>query len=293
MRLLFFLSISTILIVSCGKTSPRKISELVAATDSVIANFVDSDPNQYRYLTLDTFVWGADTASIAVVYDGDVPLRIAYFSETAPDNEWHFFLDRESGKTLYFLETGLNLAEGHRFQNQFYYHNGKLLKGETAVVECTHDEHDHELQWVEYQSHNKNNDFRLIGDAVDALVKEIIIAVEADQPNLSPAANAARKRGAAHWGTGDNGAWSITVIPDKQIDFEYTDNGKKLLTFTDFEQLPVDGGEKIVYEANLDNKQLAVEFMLADCNVNDGFKKPFSVVINYDGKKYTGCGVFF
>lgn len=288
MRIIYSLLIA-VLFSACGGISPKKAAEIINSIDNRIIEIAEK-ADSYKYLTLDTFAWGNDTASVVVVYDNDKPVRVVYLSEVAADSEWDFFLDTQTGKTLYFLEKGLNLAEGCRFQNQFYYYNNKFVKGQTSVVACNHPGHQHDIEWADYQSKKPDSDFRLMPDAVDNLVKEIIAAVEADRPNLSPAANIARKRGAAYWAENDVEHWNVTVIPEKQIDFKFKDIE---IVFTDFEEQPLNFDDNsLTYIAINDSTQIKLTFTLDSCTCNK-ILYPFSTKLIVNGETYNGCGIYF
>lgn len=291
MRFIGLFAVGIVLFISCGNLSGKKSEEIIAGIDNAVMEVVN-DAATYHYVALDTFPWGTDTASVVVVYDKDTPVRVAYFSEKAADNEWDFFLDTITRKTVYFLEVGLDLAQGCYFKNQFYYHNGKYVKGVTSRSGCNHPEHEHVTEWLEYESHNKDKDFRLLPDAVDALVKEIITAVEADRPGLSPMANDIRRKGASFWATGNNNGWSVTIYEDQRIDFEYG-NDKQKISFTEFEELLTDETGNLIYQATLADKTLKLLFTLETCKGTDGYSYPFTVTANLDSVDYSGCGVLF
>lgn len=297
----FILTAAVVLSACAGPSSEKQaagdstvtVPEAVTASATDIASYVgDVDEKigaQYRTLAVHNYMHGDNAAGIVAVFnDHNQPLRVYIYPEgkqVDEQRETWLYLDSLSGKPVLLRE--IVTTKDSVTENSFYFGNNTLLQAETRAAK--------DLPSLEaagfapYQSATGQDNYRLRPSAVDSLVKEVLQVVEADRKDLSKEANLMRKQGAAYWGTGNEPGWSIAVIPNKKIFFNFNYGENKY----EFPCNDAQKGDRETMEFNTrsDGHTLLAKFENRRCTDDADIMHPMTVTVTFDGKTYQGCGL--
>jgi uncharacterized membrane protein len=134
------------------------------------------------------------------------------------------------------------------------------------------------------------NDIRLKAGEINKIFTEVVAAVEADRPDLSKAANDARRQNAQFFAVGNEPGWSLVINPSKgEVVYTSLDgNETKSFGYTNPDQGP--SGESI-YEVRSLKENMRITIASKWCTDASGKVYPYTVGIELDGKSFAGCGV--
>lgn len=272
---------------SAATETPEAVTASAAAISSYVGDVDEQIGQQYRTLAVHNFMRGDNAAGIIAIFnDHNQPLRLYIYPEgklTGDQTETWIYLDSLTAKPVLLRE--IVATTGKVTENSFYFGNNALLQAETREAKDLTALEEAEIK--PYQSPG-GQDFRLQPAAVDSLAKQAISAVEADRKDLSKEANYLRKQGAAYWATGNEPGWSLAVIPNKKILFNFNYGEDKY----EFPWSDAQKGNKESTEFNsrIEGHTLVAKFENKRCTDDADIAHPMTVTVTFDGKNYPGCG---
>ena len=273
---------------SVSTATPRAVVASTEAISSYAGDVDEKISGQYRMLAAHNYMRGDNAAGIVAVFnDNNQPLRLYIYPEgkqVGAQTETWLYLDSLTGKTVLLRE--IVAIKDKVTENSFYFGNDSLLQAETrAAADLTALD---EAEFTAYKSPDSETDYRLQPAAVDSLAKQVIRAAESDRKDLSSAANAVRKQGAAYWATGNEPGWSIAVIPNKKILFSFNYGENKY----EFPCSAAQKGDKEAAEftSQIEGHTLVAKFEDIRCTDDADIMHSMTVTVTFDGKTYKGCG---
>jgi uncharacterized membrane protein len=264
---------AAVLLAGCG--NPKVDPEQYQVEKMKQAEAIDQAVGQQlAWRSLPDYARGDAKWNAQVGYlDGKAALVRLMASDDRPD-KWWIYPDTATGKAMFFREETRG-KDGKGVRNLFGYLDTALVFAKAGQAE--------------YSPLNEM-DFRMKAAEVNKLMQEVIAAVEADRGDLSKAANEARKQNAQFFGVGNEPGWMITVNPSlSRVNFE-ADYGelKKTFGYSAPDKGPM--GES-VYEFRAMDDRLKLTIVSKWCEDASGKALPYTVVAEYSGKSYKGCGV--
>lgn len=270
-KLLLSLSAAIVLAGCGGKIDPEQYQEQrtteAATIDETVAGMA-------AWRSLSEYSRGDQLWDVKVGYVEGKPAMVKMIAADNRQTKWWIYIDTASGK-VNFLKEETAGKDGKGVRNLFGYKDTALIFAKAGMEP--------------YQPVNEM-DFRMKADEVNKVFKEVVAAVEADRPDLSKAANDARRKNAQVFAAGNEPGWSLVINPSmKAIDFN-TNYGEEKKSFPYMS--PTEGplGESI-YDVRLNEDRLKITIASKYCVDDSGKVLPYSVVIVYNGKNLTGCGV--
>lgn len=273
---------------SVATGTPAAVTASAADISTYVGDVDEQIGQHYRMLAVHNYLRGDDAAGIVGVFnDHNQPLRLYIYPEgkqVGNQTETWLYLDSLTGKTVLLRE--IVVDKDKVTEHSFYFGDNTLLQAETRTAkDLTELE---EAEFTPYQSAESATDYRLKPATVDSLAKEVIRVVEADRKDLSKEANYVRKQGAAYWATGNEPGWSIAVIPNKKILFNFNYGENKY----EFPCSDAQKGDRSSTEFNskIEGHTLVAKFEDKRCTDDADITHPMTVTITFDGKTYRGCG---
>jgi hypothetical protein len=202
---------------------------------------------------------------------GPIVIRMMAADDRA-DKHW-IYLDSATGKVVSFKEETRG-ADGKGVRNRFVY------EGDSVVASAT----------GQNPYKPEGDDWRMKGAELNKLAQTLIGTVEADRPDLTPPANAARRQNAQFYALGPRNSFTIIINPSLSSVITTWDGGKTELKFG--YSYPSTGplGESIYEFGSLKDK-LQVSIFSKYCGMGDGKNYPYTIEAKLNGKVYAGCGV--
>ncbi|MCU0394359.1 MAG: hypothetical protein MUF29_00500 [Chitinophagaceae bacterium] len=269
----FYWLAAGLLLAGCGGASidPAVYQEEQTAQ----AASVDEEVGKaLSYKSLADFSRGSEKWNVQLGYVSGKPALLKMSAADDRQVKWWIYADTATGQVSFLKEETAG-KDGKGVRNLFGYKDTALIfskSGQTdyAPVDA--------------------GDFRMKASEVNKLYQEVKAAVEADRPDLSPAANAARKDNAQFFAAGNEPGWSLVINPSKNQVVLTLNNGadSKNFGFNNPEQGPM--GESI-YELRSLEENMKVTIASKYCVDASGKVFPYTVAVQYQNKGYTGCGI--
>jgi uncharacterized membrane protein len=211
------------------------------------------------------------------VQAGYVDGKAAVVKMSAADGrqaKWWIYTDSATGKANFFKEETADKS-GKGVRNMFGYKDTSLIVAKAGPNQ--------------YQPAGPG-DFRMKAAEVNKLLQEVLTAVEADRADLPKAANDARKQNAQFFAAGLKPVWTLVINPSQsQITYASGDGtDTKKFGYNAPDQGPL--GESIYDLKSMDDK-MKVIITSKWCTDGAGKVYPYTVVIQYKDKSYSGYGV--
>jgi len=272
MKQLFFVLLSGMLLAGCGSSINP---EVYMEEQTVQANAVDDVVgSNLAYRSLAEYKRGSEVWNVQVGYINGKPALVKMSAADQRQQKWWLYPDSATGKVA-FMKEETKGADGKGIRNLFAYKDTILIKA-TAGPDT-------------YQPLG-GNDFRMNANSVNTVMQEVIAAVEAERADLSKVANEARNQNAQFFASGNEPAWTLVINPSlKEVMFT---NGMGVEARKFGYSAPDTGplGES-VYDLRSMNDKLKITIASKWCTDASGKVYPYSVVINYEGKAISGCGI--
>ncbi len=265
---IFFLAI-----MACGGEKAQPPEEFFAEKESYAKWLHDQIGGKLAWRSLSEFSVGNSKMAAWAGYLDGKPLMVRLVAPGEYGTKWYFFSDTATGKIVFFKEEAER--DGKIVQNRFSYRGDSLSMAMSGNGE--------------YKAINEGGDFRIKYSEADALMKEVIAAVEKDIPVLSAEANAARRENAQFYATGGKNSWSMVINPSLSL-VTLSQPGAEDRKFG--YDVPVTGPKnESIYTFNSLNGKIEVSIFGKACGVRDGKSYPYTVVVADGTKSYAGCGV--
>ncbi|MGX5818653.1 hypothetical protein ACWKWU_10680 [Chitinophaga lutea] len=290
-------------LTACGGSSPEKQAadadssyfsdRALQHTDDVtayISNIDAQGPKVFYTLTAHDYAGtGSGPSGVVGLFSMTRrPIRVYIYPEgqaTAKSVETWYYLDSLNSHVMLLREI-VREKDSVR-ENSFYYQGLQLVNAETRAAA--------DLSLLERASFapyprptDTTSDYRLQPAVVNERAEKAIMAVKADRPDLSPAANEVRALGATHWASGNEPGWSLAVMPPTKIQFT-TNYGEEKIEFPYAEAQKGDK-DATEFTTTKGGRTLHVKFENKRCTDDAGIKHPMTVTVTLDGKALHGCG---
>jgi len=258
-------------ITACGeKVQPAE--EYQVEKESYAKWVEDKVGSILAWRSLSEFNKGDSKFAAWVGYIDDKPMMVRLFAPGEYGTKWWIYADTANGKPVFFKEE--TEKEGRMVRNRFSYRGDSLalaMGGNEAYKPVS------------------DLDFRMKYAEVDALMKEVIAAVEKDIPILSPEANAARRENAQFFATGGNDSWTLVINPSKSsVTLKQPGTEERKFGY----DVPITGPKnESIYTFNSLKGKIEVSIFGKACGVGDGKSYPYTVVVVDASKSFAGCGV--
>ncbi len=258
--------------IACGGEKVQPAEEYQVEKEAYAKWVEDKVGSVLAWRSLSEFNKGDTKFAAWVGYIEDKPMMVRLFAAGEYGAKWWIFADTATGKPVFFKEEAEK--DGRIVKNRFSYRGDSLALGMGGNEA--------------YQPVN-DMDFRIKYAEVDALMKEVIAAVEQDIPILSPEANAARKENAQFFATGGKNSWTLVINPSKSsVSLKQPGAEERKFGY----DVPVTGPKnESIYTFNSLNGKIEVSIFGKACGVGDGKSYPYTVVVVDAAKSFAGCGV--
>jgi uncharacterized membrane protein len=269
----FYWLAAGLLLAGCGGASIDP--EIYQEEQTTQAAAVDEEVNKsLSYKSLADYARGSEKWNVQLGYVSGKP---ALLKMSAVDNrqvKWWIYADTATGQVSLLKEETAG-KDGKGVRNLFGYKDTALIFSKAGQVAYAPAD---------------AGDFRLKAAEVNKLYQEVKAAVEADRPDLTAPANAARKENAQFYAAGNKPDWSLVINPSKNQVLLTLNNGaeSKSFGFNNPEQGPM--GESI-YELRSLQENMKVTIASKYCVDASGKVYPYTVAVQYQNKAYTGCGI--
>jgi uncharacterized membrane protein len=263
---------ASLLLAACGPSiDPEAYLEERTAQAAAVDDAVNS---KLAFRSLSDYTRGDQKWNVQVGYVGGKPVLLKMFAADSRQQKWWIYTDTATGK-VNFLKEETAGKDGKGVRNVFGYLD-------TALIVSKAGQNPYEAVDA--------NDFRLKAAEVNKVYSEVLAAVEADRPDLSKAANDARRQNAQFFAAGNEPGWSLVINPSKGEVVYTGDYGKETKSFgyTSPDQGP--SGESI-YEVRSLKENMRITIASKWCTDDAGKVYPYTVGIELNGKSYAGCGI--
>lgn len=260
-------------IMACGGEKAQPPEEFFAEKESYSKWLHDQIGGKLAWRSLSEFSVGDKKMAAWAGYLNGKPLMVRLIAPGDYGTKWFIFSDSATGKIVFFKEE--TEMDGKIVQNRFSYRGDSLSMAMSGNGE--------------YKAINGDGDFRIKYSEVDALMKEVIAAVEKDIPILSAEANAARRENAQFYATGGKNSWNLVINPSlSQVIFKEPGAEERKFGY----DVPVTGPKnESIYTFNSLKGKIEVSIFSKACGGGDGKNYPYTVVVSDGGKSSAGCGV--
>jgi uncharacterized membrane protein len=263
---------ASLLLAACGPSiDPEAYLEERTTQAAAVDDAVNS---KLAFRSLADYTRGDQKWNVQVGYVNGKPALLKMFAADSRQQKWWIYTDTATGKVNFMKEETAG-KDGKGVRNVFGYLD-------TALIVSKAGQNPYEPADA--------NDFRLKSGEVNKLYTEALAAVEADRPDLSKAANDARRQNAQFFAAGNEPGWSIVINPSKGEVVYTGDYGKETKSFGYNTPDQGPNGESI-YEVRSLKENMRVTIASKWCTDDSGKVYPYTVGIELNGKSYAGCGI--
>lgn len=263
---------ASLFLAACGSSvDPEAYLEERTTQSAAVDEAVNS---KLAFRSLADFTRGDQKWNVQVGYVNNKPALLKMLAADGRQQKWWIYTDTATGK-VNFLKEETAGKDGKGVRNVFGYLDTALIVSKAGQNP--------------YQAVDAN-DFRLKAAEVNKLYTEVLAAVEADRPDLSKAANDARRQNAQFFAAGNEPGWSVVINPSKGEVVYTGDYGKETKSFGYNTPDQGPNGESI-YEVRSLKENMRITIASKWCTDDSGKVYPYTVGIELNGKSYAGCGV--
>jgi uncharacterized membrane protein len=272
MKQLFYLLFGSMLLAACGSSiDPEVYLEEQTGLATSVDDYVGA---HLPYKTMAEYKRGSESWNVQVGYINGKPAIVKMMAADQRQQKWWLYTDSSTGKVV-FMKEETRGADGKGVRNLFAYKDTSLIVAKAGA---------------DAYKPLDGNDFRMNAAAVNKMLQEVIASVDAERTDLSKAANEARNKYAQFFASGNEPAWSLVINPGLHEVLFTNGIGAEAIKFG--YSAPDTGplGES-VYDLRSADDKIKITIASKWCTDASGKVFPYSVVINYQGKAISGCGI--